>query len=181
MNFLNKGQFLWISPLYYPDHKKKGVMIERPLEFYTNKLLLRRMGLWLVFNKHTPTDENISDLKKLSDKIEIVRLSRRTIVHFQSRDQKLIEKLIKALEFSLHLQIEKEEKIECYLLMAKLYLLTGRNEEALREFENIDKMRDEPAIQKKIDKQTNIIYQIADKLFNIKKKRLSFYRPKYSL
>jgi len=169
-NFLNKNKLLLISPLYYPDNKKKGVMIQESNGLWAENHLFQRIGLLVVFERLILTDKDISNLKNLSNDIKITVLSRSLIVHFQNEDQTLIEKLIKTLNFFNHLPIKKEEKIENHLILAKLYLVARRNKEALREFENIDKIKKKFYPLKQEKKQISFVYKIADRLFGLKKR-----------
>lgn len=172
-DFLNKNVFLFLQPLLYPDGSQKGIMIfESDYDYIFSSHLFRTTGLLAIFNRDSIPEEDISRLRGLSSAIEIKNVSGHFIVHFPGGEKILYEKMVLLVNFLLNLPSTKEKIMEYHLLLAKIHLLTKKNQEALQELEAFDRLKSQPSQGRKDVQEISLAHKIIQKVFGLKRESL---------
>jgi uncharacterized membrane protein len=129
--------FLFVKPLVYPDGSKKGVMVFERFHDVSQATLSGPVGLWILLNESRPDEITISKWKTLLPGIQVESYSHGRLLHLNSPDTALREKLDLAIGLLLELPGQKENETAYRLFLAKIFLLAGKNEEAIGRLEAV--------------------------------------------
>jgi tetratricopeptide (TPR) repeat protein len=129
--------FLFVKPLVYPNGSKKGVMVFERFHDVSQATLSSPAGLWILLNKSRPDEITISKWKTLLPGIQVERYSHGRLLHLNSPDTALREKLDLAIGLLLELPGQKENETAYHLFLAKIFLLAEKNQEAIGQLEAV--------------------------------------------
>jgi len=129
--------FLFVKPLVYPDGSKKGVMVFERFHDVSQATLSSPAGLWILLNKSRPDEITISKWKTLLPGIQVESYSHGRLLHLNSPDTALREKLDLAIRLLLELPGQKENETAYRLFLAKIFLLAEKNQEAIGQLEAV--------------------------------------------
>jgi uncharacterized membrane protein/tetratricopeptide (TPR) repeat protein len=145
MLFADSPEALWetlnVSSAVYPDRKKKILLVEELGVGIPKSTALAPGGLWVLLSHSYPDVEVVSKWSISSGAMDIKFLDRACLIHFSSTGMPLWEKLALSTKLILDLPIGHDNKITYRLFLAKVYLLAGKNRDALQELETSRKMK----------------------------------------
>jgi uncharacterized membrane protein/tetratricopeptide (TPR) repeat protein len=142
--------FLFVKPLIYPGGSKKGVMVFERFHDVSQVTLSSAAGLWVLLNKSRLDEITISKWKSLLPGIQVESYSHGRLLHLNSRDAPLWEKLDLAINLLLELPDQKENETAYRLFLAKIFLLTEKNQAAIGQLEAVGRTATEaPPLQAK--------------------------------
>jgi 4-amino-4-deoxy-L-arabinose transferase-like glycosyltransferase/tetratricopeptide (TPR) repeat protein len=140
--------FLFVKPLVYPDGSKKGVMVFERFHDASQATLVSPAGLWILLNKSRLDESAISKWKKSSPGIRIESYSNGRLLHLPSPEAALWEKLDLAINLLLELPSQKEHETAYRLFLAKIFLMAGKNQQAMGQLEAMGRTTEAPLLLK---------------------------------
>jgi len=151
--------FLSARPVVYPDGKKRGVMIYEQGANISRETATSAMGLWVIVSRSRLDEKSISEWGHPADQMEMNNYSRSSLLHWNRPDQPLWEKLVRSAQLLLYISGSREEETSYRLFLTRVYLVAGKNEEAIQELSIIDRIRTVPAValQAKREKEQEIL------------------------
>lgn len=132
---------LIIRPLFHADGNKKILMVYESTDPRFRTMALSRVGLWVLLNGLDVDEKRISQGTSYSGGMEIRTFAHDTLIHFSSPEMPLWEKLALAVDLILNLPHRSEDEDAYRFFLAKNYLLAGKNQEARRELNAIQKRK----------------------------------------
>jgi uncharacterized membrane protein len=142
--------FLFVKPLIYPDGSKKGVIVYERFHDVTEATLSSPAGLWVLLDESRPDEITISKWKTLLPGMQVESYSQGRLLHLDSPDSALWEKLDLAIKLLLELPDQKANETAYRLFLAKIFLLTEKNQAAIGLLEAVGRTATEaPPLQVK--------------------------------
>jgi tetratricopeptide (TPR) repeat protein len=138
--------FLFVKPLIYPDGRKKGVMVYERFHDVSQTTITGPAGLWVLLNKSRLDEITISKWKTLFPGIQVESYSQGRLLRLNSPEKALWEKLDLAISLLLELPDQKENETAYRLFLAKVFLLAGKNQEAIGRLEGVGRTTTEASL-----------------------------------
>jgi 4-amino-4-deoxy-L-arabinose transferase-like glycosyltransferase len=132
---------LIIRPLFHAESNKKFLMVYESTDPRSRTMALSRVGLWVLLNGLNVDEKRVSQGTSYSGGMEIRTFAHDTLIHFSSPEMPLWEKLALAVDLIVNLPHRSEDEDAYRFFLAKNYLLAGKNQEARRELNAIQKRK----------------------------------------
>ena len=145
MLFADSPAALWetlnVSSAVYPDGAKKILLVEELGVGMPKQTAMAPGGLWVLLSHSYQDVEAVLKWSISSGAMDIKFIDRACLIHFSSTGMPLWEKLALSAKLILDLPIGYDNKVTYRLFLAKIYLLAGKNRDALQELETSRKMK----------------------------------------
>ncbi len=123
--------FIFVKPLIYPDGNKRGVMVFERFHDVSQATLSDQTGLWILLTKSCLDGESLLKWKSLSSGTQVESYCQGRLLHMESPDRALWEKLDLAVRLLLELPGQEEQETAYRLFLARILLLAGKHHEAI--------------------------------------------------